>query len=57
MNDLTNLRTYDEVNIFLEKKIYWPTLTTDKELWLALHLTHALIQKFHSHMVSLADSI
>ena len=39
------------------KKIYWPTLAKDKELWLALHLTHALIQNFipiwFHHMTSL----
>ena len=50
------MRTYDDINIFLEK-IYWPTLTKDKELWLALHLTHALIQNFipiwFHHMTSL----
>ena len=43
--------------IYFLKKIYWPTLTKDKELWRALHLTHALIQNFipmwFHHMTSL----
>lgn len=62
---LINLRTYSEMNTFLEK-IYWPTLTKeDKEFWVALYVLKkctfiknltTLKQKFDSHMVSLPNS-
>ena len=54
MNDLTNLRTYDEVNIFLEKNIL--TNTDNRQRTLASPTSHTRTHtKFHSHMVSPYD--